>query len=66
MGNFELDLTLHLFGKFIAVVSSILLYHMNGRRDSLFAAPFTDYVFLASVVAEMSYSPREGTQSCRC
>ena len=32
VGSFELDLTSHLFYKFISVVSSILLYHMNGRR----------------------------------
>ena len=30
MGNFELDLTSHLFYKFITVVSSMLLYHMYG------------------------------------
>ena len=29
MGNFELDLTSHLFYKFIAVVSTILLYHIT-------------------------------------
>ena len=36
MGNFELDLTSHIFYKFITVVSTILLYHMYGRRFILF------------------------------
>ena len=35
-GNFELDLTSHLFYKFINVVSTILLYCMYGRRFILF------------------------------
>ena len=39
VGNFELDLTSHLFYKFITVVSSILLYHMYGRRFILFFLP---------------------------
>ena len=30
MGNFELDLTSHLFYKFVTVVSTILLYRMCG------------------------------------
>ena len=38
-GNFELDLTSHLFYKLITVVSSILLYHMYGRRFLLFFLP---------------------------
>ena len=36
MGNFELGETSHLFYKFITVVSTILLYHMYGRRFILF------------------------------
>ena len=39
VGNFELDLTSYLFYKFIAVVSTILLYHMYGRWFSLFIFP---------------------------
>ena len=32
VGDFELDLTSYLFYNFITVVSTILLYHMHGRR----------------------------------
>ena len=39
MGNFELGKTSHLFYMFITVVSSLLLYHMNGRRFILFFLP---------------------------
>ena len=39
MWNFELDLTSHLFHKFITVVSTILLHHMYGRRFILFLFP---------------------------
>ena len=35
-GEFWLDLTSHLFYKFITIVSTILLYHMYGRRLILF------------------------------
>ena len=36
MENFELDLTSHLFYKCIAVVSTVLLYHVYGERFILF------------------------------
>ena len=36
VGNFELDLTSHLFYKCITVVSTVLLYHMYGKRFILF------------------------------
>ena len=36
VGNFELDLTSDLFDKVITVVSTMLLYHMYGRRFILF------------------------------
>ena len=39
MGNFELDPISHLFYEFITVVSTILLYHMYGRRFILFFLP---------------------------
>ena len=39
MGNFELDLTSHLFYLFITLVSTILLFHMYGRRYILFFLP---------------------------
>ena len=43
MGNFELDLISHLFYKFVTVVSSILLYHMYGRRIILFFIALEDF-----------------------
>ena len=39
VGNFELGKTSHLFYKLITVVSTILLYHMYGRRLILFFSP---------------------------
>ena len=38
-GNFEIDLTSHVFYKFITVVYSILLYQMYGRRFIMFFLP---------------------------
>ena len=39
VGNFELDLTSHLFYKCSTVVSTTLLYRMNGKRFTLFFLP---------------------------
>ena len=57
VGNFELDLTSHLFYRCITttvVVSTVLLYHMYGKRFILFF-PLLGFNIVKSTITEYYY-----------